>query len=290
MANKILQKYVLAPKTHYLLIDAPLVARHAKPGQFVVVRLNETGERVPFTIADTDPEAGTISLVIQEVGKTTQQVGLLQAGDEILDLLGPLGTPTHVDKYGTVVLLGGGFGIAAIHLMAKGFRKAGNKVISIIGARTRDLLLFEAEMRRVCDEVIVMSDDGSVGLKGLVTQPLKEMIETDPKSVNFVVAVGPIPMMRAVGETTRAAAIPTYVSLNPVMVDGTGMCGGCRVQIGDKTKFACVDGPDFDAHLVNFDELVARNSMYRTAQEEALHVCNLDTAAANAAGNMVKSA
>lgn len=273
---KILEKRLLAPKTHYLRIDAPLIATHAQPGQFIVLRLNETGERVPFTIADIDPAEGSITLVVQEIGKTTQQVGALNTGDEIRDVLGPLGAPTEIEDYGTVVLLGGGFGNAAIHLMAKAFRKAGNKVISIIGARTRDLLIMEDEMRKASDELIVMTDDGSYGRQGFVITPLKEMLEADPQSVNHVVAVGPIPMMRAVGEVTRPYSVKTFVSLNPVMVDGTGMCGGCRVQIGDKTKFACVDGPDFDAHLVNFDELVSRNRMYMSAQEEALHQCKLD--------------
>lgn len=276
---KILEKRILAPKTHYLRIDAPMVADHAQPGQFVIIRLHENGERVPFTIADTNPAEGSVTLVVQEIGKTTQEVGALETGDDILDLLGPLGTPTEIENYGTVVLLGGGFGNAAIHLMAKAFRKAGNHVISIIGARTKDLLIMEEEMRAASDEVIVCTDDGSVGRKGFVIDPLKDMLEKDPKSVGHVVAVGPIPMMRAVGEATRPYGIKTFVSLNPVMVDGTGMCGGCRVTVGGETKFACVDGPDFDAHQVNFDELIARNQMYRPAQERALHECKLQAQA-----------
>lgn len=257
---KIIEKRALAPQTHMLKLAAPRVARHAQPGQFVIVRVSEGGERVPFTIADADPSAGTITLVIQEIGDTTKAIGAMSAGDSLQDLLGPLGAPSEVETFGTVVLLGGGFGIAAIHMLTRALRDAGNRIISIIGARTRDLLIMESEMRAASDELIVTTDDGSAGEKGLVTQALERVISREP--VHRVVAVGPIPMMRAVAEVTRPHGIKTIVSLNPVMVDGTGMCGGCRVEVGGETKFACVDGPEFDAHIVNFDELVSRNRMY----------------------------
>lgn len=284
---KILEKYVLAPKTHYLRLDAPLIARHAQPGQFVIVRLREGGERVPFTIADINPAEGTITLVIQEIGKTSQEVGDLKTGDEVLDLLGPLGMPSEVENFGTVVLLGGGFGIAAINLLGRALRKHGNKLISIIGARTKDLLIMEKEMREMSNELVIMSDDGSIGRQGLVTQPLKEMLEAGVK-VDRVVAVGPIPMMRAVSDLTRPYGVKTIVSLNPVMVDGTGMCGGCRVEVGNETKFACVDGPEFDGHLTNFDELTMRNNMYRTQQDVSLHKCKLVQAVEALAGDGVR--
>jgi ferredoxin--NADP+ reductase len=272
---KILAKYVLAPKTHYLRIEAPLVAKHAKAGQFVVVRLSETGERVPFTIADIDPQEGTITLVIQELGKTTQQIAELKTGDEVRDVLGPLGMPSEVEDFGTVVLIGGGFGIAAIHLLAKALRARQNQIVSIIGARNKGLLIMEEEMRRVSHELFITSDDGSVGNKGLVIEPLKALLDAGRK-IDRVVAVGPIPMMRAVGEVTRPFGIKTIVSLNPIMVDGTGMCGGCRVSIGNETKFACVDGPEFDAHLVDFDELNSRNRMYHEHQQIATNGCRLE--------------
>jgi ferredoxin--NADP+ reductase len=257
---EILEKRLLAPQTHQLKLLAPRVARHAQPGQFVIVRLHEGGERVPFTIADADPAAGTITLVIQEIGETTRAIGAMSAGDSVQDLLGPLGAASEVARFGTVVLLGGGFGIAAIHMLARALRAAGNRIVSIIGARTGDLLIMVAEMRAVSDELVITTDDGSVGERGLVTNALERILAREP--VHRVVAVGPIPMMRAVGEVTRPHGIKTIVSLNPIMVDGTGMCGGCRVEVGGETKFACVDGPEFDAHAVNFDELVSRNRMY----------------------------
>ena len=272
---KILEKYELAPKTHYLRFSSPLIARHAKAGQFVIVRVNETGERVPFTIADIDAAAGTISLVVQEVGKTSAEVGALKTGDEIRDVLGPLGTPSEVEQFGTVVLMGGGFGNAAIHLLAKELRKHNNHIISILGARTKDLLIMVKELSAVSDETIIMTDDGSIGQKGLVTQPLLEMMQAG-KKIDRVIAVGPIPMMRAVGETTRPFKVPTIVSLNPIMVDGTGMCGGCRVSIGGVTMFACTDGPEFDAHVVDFDELIKRTRMYKPQEQCAIETCRLE--------------
>ena len=270
---KILLKETLAPRTHYFRIEAPLVARHAQAGQFIILRVDEQGERVPFTIADIDREEGSITLVIQEVGETTRQLGAMRTGDEIRDLLGPLGMPSEIENFGTVALLGGGFGIAAIHVLAKALRAAGNHVVSIIGARNRDLLIMEKEMRAVSDEVIVMTDDGSAGRQGIVTLALKEML--DAGRVNRVCAVGPIPMMRAVGELTRPYGVKTIVSLNPVMVDGTGMCGGCRVEVGGKTLFACVDGPEFDAHETNFQELIHRTQMFRPMERRETDTCRM---------------
>ncbi len=274
----IVEKRELAPKTHYLRIKAPLVARHAQAGQFVIIRLHERGERIPLTIADLDETEGTITLIVQEIGGTTRQIALLKSGDEIRDVLGPLGTPSEVENFGTVVLLGGGFGIAAIHLIARALRRVGNTIISIVGARTRELLIMEEEMRAVSDEFIVLTDDGSYGRRGLVTEPLREIIESGGK-IDRVVAIGPLPMMRAVAELTRPAAIKTVVSLNPIMVDGTGMCGGCRVSVGSETRFACVDGPEFDAHAVDFNELAARAQMYRDFEEN--HLCRIEQQLSN---------
>ncbi len=270
----IVEKRLLAPKTHYLKLKTPLIALHAQAGQFVIVRVNEMGERVPFTIADVDAQAGTISLVVQEVGKTSTEVGELKQGDSIRDVLGPLGAPSEVEKFGTVVLMGGGFGNAAIHLLAKKLKSLGNHVITIIGARTKELLIMVDELRQASDEVIVMTDDGSLGRKGLVTEPLKELMEK--QTIDRIFAVGPIPMMRAVGETSRPFGVKTIVSLNPIMVDGTGMCGGCRVTVEGKTLFACVDGPEFDAHLVDFNELIQRTRMYRPQEACAKESCKME--------------
>lgn len=270
---RIVEKRELAPKTHFFRIEAPLIAEHARAGQFVMVRVHERGERIPLTIADADPLAGTITLIVQEIGATTRRLAGLAAGDEILNVLGPLGTPSEIDRFGTVVLMGGGFGIAAIHSIAKALRAAGNRIVSIVGARSRSLLILEHEMRALSDEFHVMTDDGSAGRQGLVTQPLAEMIRFG-QSIDRVVAIGPLPMMRAVAELTRPHHIKTIVSLNPIMVDGTGMCGGCRVSVGGTTKFACVDGPEFDAHLVDFDELASRAQMYREFEQS--HLCKID--------------
>jgi len=273
---KILEKYELAPKTHYIKVPAPLIAKHAKAGQFVIVRVGEHGERVPFTIADLDTQEGTITLVVQEVGKTSTAVGALKTGDEIQDILGPLGLASEVENFGKVILMGGGFGNAAIHLLAKALKKAGNQIITIIGARTKELLIMEKELRNVSNETIVMTDDGSYGRQGLVTQPLKELLESD-KTITRVIAVGPIPMMRAVSETSRPFGVKTIVSVNPIMVDGTGMCGGCRVTVSGKTFFACVDGPEFDGHQVDFDELVKRTRMYKPSELHAMDQCRMES-------------
>ena len=268
MANTIVKKTGLIPgKVTELVIDAPEIARKAQPGNFVVLRLTPVGERIPLTIADTDPKAGTITIVYMVLGKTTAMLEALHQGDAILDLCGPLGKPTNLDKVGTVICVGGGTGIAAMHHIAKGHHRAGNKVIAIIGARSRDLLLFEKQLGVFCEEVLVATDDGSYGHKGFVTQVLAARLEKD-KNVGEVVAVGPVPMMRAVAETTRPFGVKTIVSLNPIMVDGIGMCGACRVTVGGKVRFACVDGPEFDAHTVDFDELMRRLGSFRN-QEQA---------------------
>ncbi|MBP2625381.1 MAG: oxidoreductase FAD/NAD(P)-binding domain protein [Firmicutes bacterium] len=264
---KILVKKQLAPSVKLFEVEAPLIAKKAKPGQFVILRINEDGERIPLTIADFNREKGTITLIFQEVGASTVELGFLKEGDALLDLVGPLGKATHIEKIGTVVCVGGGIGIAPVYPIARGMKEAGNEVISIIGARTEDILIYEQEMAAVSDELIITTDDGSKGLKALVTQPLKELLDSD-KTISLVVAIGPVIMMKFVAETTRPYGVPTVVSLNPIMVDGTGMCGGCRVSIGNENKFACVDGPEFDGHKVDFDLLMARQRMYKAHEKQ----------------------
>ena len=264
---KILVKQQLAPSVQLFEVEAPLIAKKAQPGQFVILRINEDGERIPLTIADFNREKGTITIIFQEVGASTTELGLLNEQDTILDLVGPLGKPTHIEKLGTVVCVGGGIGIAPVYPIARGMKEAGNEVISIIGARSEDILIYEQEMAAVSDELIITTDDGSKGLKALVTQPLKELLDSD-KTISLVVAIGPVIMMKFVAETTRAYGVPTVVSLNPIMVDGTGMCGGCRVSVGNENKFACVDGPEFDGHKVDFDLLMARQRMYKPHEKE----------------------
>jgi ferredoxin/flavodoxin---NADP+ reductase len=244
-----------------LTIEAPLIARKIVPGQFVVVRVNETGERVPLTVAYRDAATGTITIIFQVVGKSTALLASLGVGDAIKDLCGPLGAPEKFTKVGTVVGIGGGSGIAVLHHLLTGHKEAGNRLIGIIGAREKDLLILEDEMHALCDELIVTTDDGSYGEHGLVTDVLKSLVERQER-IDQVLAVGPLVMMRAVTEMTRIYGLPTEVSLNPIMVDGTGMCGGCRCTVGGETKFACVDGPHFDAFKVDFDELIQRNHMY----------------------------
>lgn len=259
----ILKKDELAEKTKLFVISAPEIAKKAQAGQFVVVRLDETGERIPLTIADMNPGKGEIGLVVQEVGYTTKKMGALNQGDNILDLVGPLGHPTHIEKVGTVIGIGGGIGIAPVYPVLREFKKQGNKTIVIIGARSKNLLFWEDKMRSISDKIHITTDDGSssCGQKGLVTDPLKEIIRKGV-TINLVFAVGPTVMMKAVAEVTRPYNIPTVVSLNPIMIDATGMCGCCRVSVGGQTKFTCVDGPDFDAHKVDFDLLLARQKMY----------------------------
>jgi ferredoxin--NADP+ reductase len=247
-------------------MEAPKIAAKRKPGQFIILRINETGERVPFTVSDGDVERGSITIVYQVVGKTTAQMAALKAGDSLLDVVGPLGKPTHMEKMGTVCCIGGGTGIAIAYPIAKGLREVGNHVISILGARTKDLLFYENEVRSISSELLVCTDDGSYGQKGLVTEMLKQLIDRGEK-IKLVVAIGPVPMMKFVAKMTKEYNIPTIVSLNPIMIDGSGMCGGCRVSVGGATKFVCVDGPEFDAHQVDFELLTKRLASYR--QEEA---------------------
>ncbi|HJA77977.1 MAG TPA: sulfide/dihydroorotate dehydrogenase-like FAD/NAD-binding protein [Candidatus Desulfovibrio intestinavium] len=270
MPTPILEKESLIPgRTSKLVLHAPEIARNARPGHFVMLRMNPAGERIPLTIADTDPEKGTIVIVYLVMGKSTALLEALKAGDSILDVCGPLGKPTHIEKNGTVVCVGGGTGIAAMHHIAKGHWRAGNRVVGVIGARTKDLLLFEKELSSFAHELLISTDDGSYGHKGLVTDLLRERLETD-KNVFEVVAVGPVPMMAAVAETTRPFGVRTTVSLNPIMVDGIGMCGACRVTVGGKTKFACVDGPEFDGHQVDFAELRRRLGAFREQEKISL--------------------
>ena len=268
MAN-ILEKRRLTPITQLYKVDAPLVAKAAKPGQFVIIRVREGGERIPITIADYDREAGVLTIVVQEVGTTTRYMGQLEAGDEILDLVGPLGMPLEIPVEGHVVGIGGGFGSAALLCLMRELRARGDTTTIINGAREKDLLILNEELAEVCDNLELCTDDGSAGFHGLVTERLQQLIDGDGAGrPDSVVAIGPMPMMRAVTETTRDQDIPTLVSLDPLMIDGTGMCGGCRVTVNNEVKFACVDGPFFDAHQVDFEEAVRRNKMY-VKQEQA---------------------
>ncbi len=265
---KILEKRLIRhPDVFYYRIDAPLISRKAKPGQFVIIRLHEKGERIPLSLADINPEDGTISLIVMAVGKTTTEMSTFNANDEILDLCGPLGQPTHIDKYGRAILVGGGFGVAPLYPIARSLKDAGNEVIVIMGARSKDLLIYENEMQQACDKVLITTDDGSKGIKGVVTTALKQELEQN--GANMVMAVGPAIMMKYVSETTKSFGIKTFVSLNSIMIDGTGMCGGCRVSIGGKTRFACTDGPDFDGHLVDWDILINRQKTYLNEEKES---------------------
>jgi ferredoxin--NADP+ reductase len=266
---KILEKRQLTPVTKLYRVDAPLVAAATKPGQFVIVRVREGGERIPLTIADYDRDDGTLTLVVQEVGTTTRYLGELEVGDEILDLVGPLGMALEIPVEGHVVGIGGGFGAAALLCLMRELSKRGDRTTIIIGAREKGLLILIDELTEICDNLELCTDDGSAGFKGFVTDRLAQLIDGDgPGRPDSVVAIGPMPMMRAVTETTREAKIPTLVSLDPLMIDGTGMCGGCRVTVNNEVKFACVDGPFFDAHQVDFEEAVRRNKMY-VQQEQA---------------------
>ena len=247
-------------------IEAPLIARKAKPGQFVIMKANETGERIPLTMADSDPEKGTITVIYMVVGKSTALFKTLQVDDAYQDIIGPLGKPTHLEKVGTIVCVGGGTGIAVLHPITRALKEIGNHVISIIGARSKDILILEDQMRAVSHELHVCTDDGSYGHHGFVTDVMKDIL--DNKKVDLVVAIGPVPMMKFVSKITKDYNVKTMVSLNPIMVDGTGMCGGCRVSIGGKTKFACVDGPEFDGHQVDYDELMQRLQAYREQEKQ----------------------
>jgi NAD(P)H-flavin reductase len=265
---KVVTKEEIAPKFHRFVVEAPEIARKHRPGQFVMVLPSGEGERIPLTIAASDPAAGTITLVVQEVGKTTMGMALISEGEQFVSVVGPLGTPTHIEKFGTVVCVGGGAGIAPMLPIADGLKKAGNTVLSILGGRTQELVILRDEMAAVSDEVFYTTDDGSFGRKGLVTHALSDLIAGRGKP-DLVVAIGPAIMMKAVAELTRKLAIPTLASLNSIMVDGTGMCGACRITVDGKTKFVCVDGPEFDAHKVDFDLLMKRLRMYLPEEQVA---------------------
>jgi len=268
--TKILEKRSLTPVTKLFRVAAPLVAAAAMPGQFVIVRVREGGERIPLTIADYDRDDGTLTIVVQEVGTTTRYMGALEVGDEILDLVGPLGMALEIPAEGHVVGIGGGFGAAALLCLMRELSARGDRTTIIIGAREEGLLILIDELAAICDNLELCTDDGSAGFKGFVTDRLAQLIDGDgPGRPDSVVAIGPMPMMRAVTETTRDAGIPTLVSLDPLMIDGTGMCGGCRVTVNNEVKFACVDGPFFDAHQVDFEEAVRRNKMYIRQEQES---------------------
>lgn len=269
MSHKIVAKEQLSQDVFTAEIDAPLIAQARRPGQFVIVSINnEYSERIPLTIADADPQKGTIRLIWQRVGKTTTELADLQQGDEIANVSGPLGTPTHIENFGAVVCVGGGIGNAPLLPIARALKKAGNKVISILGARTKELLILEDEFAKISDELIVTTDDGSYGRKALVTEPLKEFCQGEQKPDQAFV-IGPAIMMKFCCEVTRQFNVPTQVSLNTIMVDGTGMCGGCRVEVDGKPKFVCVDGPEFDGHKVNFDLMMKRLNAYREQEQRA---------------------
>lgn len=266
---EIIEKKELAHTVYQFRIKAPLIAKKRKAGQFVVLRMNEQGERIPLTIVDSNETDGTITIIVQEVGKSTAILCGMGAGDSILDVVGPLGKPTHIENFGIAVCVGGGIGTAPVLPIARALKAAGNKVVSIIGARTKELLILESEMREASDELHVTTDDGSYGHHGFVTQVLQKMIDEGVK-IGCVVGIGPIPMMRAVSNTTKPYGIPTVVSLNPIMVDGTGMCGACRVTVGGKNQFVCVDGPEFNGAEVDFDELMLRNRTYFKEEKSAM--------------------
>lgn len=270
--NTITDKKELSEGVFQMKIDAPLIAQERKAGQFIILQLDsDFGERIPLTIADADPEKGTITIIYQVVGKTTQELGTLNVGDKINNVVGPLGQPTHIENFGKVVCVGGGIGVAPLHPIAQAMKAAGNEVITIIGAQTKDKLILETEMDEIADRLIVCTDDGSYGEKALVTGPLKKICEEEKP--DMVIVIGPPIMMKFCAETTRPFAIPTQASLNTIMVDGTGMCGGCRVNIGDKVKFVCVDGPEFDAHAVDFDNMIERLNSYKDVEGEK-HQCH----------------
>ena len=267
---KILSKQTLGPQIHEYTLEAPEIARVAKPGQFIVLRLHERGERIPLTIADTNPKTGGVTVVVQEVGKSTREMGdHFNVGDSVLDFVGPLGRSSKIENYGTVACIGGGLGIAPVYPIARGLKEAGNTIIGIIGARSKDLLFYLDRMESVCDELIVMTDDGSNGRKGFVSDPLHDLLASG-RHIDRVWAIGPGIMMKVACDVTREFSVPTVVSLNSIMVDGTGMCGSCRVEVGNEVKFACIDGPEFDGHKVNFDVLMSRQRFYREEEKCAL--------------------
>lgn len=280
VAFKIVNKEQLSENVFVIDVEAPLVARSRKAGQFVIVSADaDGGERIPLTIAGADAEKGTIRLIFQRVGKATAQMAQFEKGDSLGYVAGPLGRPTHIEKFGTIVCVGGGIGNAPLLPIATALKEAGNTIISIIGARNKDLLILEDEFKAISDEIVVVTDDGSYGRKAIVTEPLAEICSRDPKP-NLAIAIGPTIMMKFCCETTKKFAVATQVSLNTIMVDGTGMCGGCRVEVGGETKFVCVDGPEFDGHQVNFDLMTRRMSAYKTLEQKAYdkfkeHACKI---------------
>lgn len=273
MGYKILFKKELCPNQYELRIDAPYVVKNAKAGQFIILRVDENGERVPLTIADVDKEKGELTIVYMAVGYSTKKLAQLEVGDEIADVVGPLGQPTHIKKYGTVICLAGGYGAAPCYLIAKAFKEAGNKVYMIMGARNKDLIFWQDKMEKACDKLFITTDDGTLGEKGFVTQVMERIMGQE--KVDYAIAVGPMPMMRAVANLTRDKGIYTEASMNPIMVDGTGMCGACRITVGGEIKFACVDGPDFDAHKIDFDEIINRTRIYKDQEKLRDDNCNL---------------
>jgi ferredoxin--NADP+ reductase len=272
--NKIVEMKKLAPSINRLRLEVPEITRKAEAGQFVVLRINEEGERIPMSITDLDPKDGILTIIFQEVGKSTAHLATFKKGDVLADVVGPLGIPTHIENFGTALCIGGGIGIAPVHFIAKALKQKGNKVISIIGARSKDLLILEDQMKKLSDELLISTDDGSYGHHGFVTDLLTNLLLDQSAGVGFVMAIGPVVMMRAVCRITQLYRIKTMVSLNPIMVDATGMCGACRVTVGGKTQFACVDGPDFDGHKVDFDELLKRQGMYLKQEKTAMERFN----------------
>ena len=277
MGYKILSKKEVCANQYELTINAPHITRNAQAGQFVILRVSENGERIPLTIADYDRSTGALTIVFMAVGYTTKELAKLEVGDELLDISGPLGRPTHINNYGTVVCLAGGYGAAPCYLIARAFKEAGNKVYMIMGARNKDLIFWQDKMKTACDELFITTDDGSLGEKGFVTGVLERLMSQE--TINYVIAVGPMPMMRAVANMTKDKGIKTEASMNPIMVDGTGMCGACRVTVGGEVKFACDDGPDFDAHKIDFDEVINRTKIYKDKEQNILKKreenCNL---------------
>jgi len=272
---KILSKKQLSADVFQMRLEAPLIAEERKAGQFIILQVNDNyGERIPLTIANADTEEGSITIIFQRVGKTTKELSMMEVGDDVPHLVGPLGMPTHIEKVGHVVVVGGGIGVAPAFPIAQAMKAAGNKLTVIIGARNKDLIIMKDEMESIADELIICTDDGSAGRKSLVTEPLKELCESDVPP-NLAVAIGPPIMMKFCSKTTEPYKVPTVVSLNTIMVDGTGMCGGCRVNVGGEVKFVCVDGPEFDGHKVDFDNMMNRLQSYKSQETEKSHTCRI---------------
>ena len=286
MGYKILHKNELCKNQFEIRVKAPFITKNAKAGQFIILRVDENSERIPLTIADYNRDTEELTIVYMAVGYTTKKLSALEVGDEIEDIVGPLGQPTHIKKYGTVVCLAGGYGAAPCYLIAKAFKDAGNKVYMIMGARNKDLIFWQDKMKNACTELFITTDDGTLGHKGFVTDILKDIMAKE--TVNYAIAVGPMPMMKAVADLTRDTGIKTEASMNPIMVDGTGMCGACRVTVGDEVKFACVDGPDFDAHLIDFYEVINRTRIYKEYEKRCDETsCNLQKQAKELEKSMI---